>query len=68
MPGLQRTGRSYSESEDDLESMGTITMADQMQPLSAYVPLDLGANGMRNNDEISVFLRYLCGKYSWEYL
>ena len=47
--------QSYSDSEDDLESMGTITMMNQPQPPSAYIPLELGIQGKREMDEISVF-------------
>ena len=45
--------QTYSESEDDLESMGTITMMEQPQPISAYVPLTIETCGMESDDEFS---------------
>ena len=47
--------QTYSDSEDDLESIDSFTMMELPQPLSAYVPLTLESSEEESDDDISMF-------------
>ena len=46
--------QSFSDSEDDLETIESVTMINLPQPISAYVPYNQGIGGIGEEDDFSV--------------
>ena len=50
--------QTFSDSEDDLETIESMTMVNLPQPTSTYVPYSLEIKGMEQEDEDSIFTEF----------
>ena len=50
--------QTFSDSEDDLETIESMTMVNLPQPTSTYVPYSLEIKGMEQEDEYSIFTEF----------